>query len=117
MHELSLAQNLLRQLHDLAAQNGANRILKVKVEIGPLAGVVKDSFEFGFSCLAGESALTKDARLIITIPATDYLCLVCDHLLKDCRKQPSICPACQADTLLANGGREIILMQVEMDKI
>ena len=71
MHELSLAQGLLSQLHDLAARHQARRIIRIRVEIGPLSGIVVDSFKFGFSCLSAESPLTKDARLDITIPAND----------------------------------------------
>ncbi len=71
MHELSLAQGLLSQLHDLAARHQARRIIRLRVEIGPLSGIVVDSFEFGFNCLSAESPLTKNAKLDITIPAND----------------------------------------------
>ena len=40
MHEISLVQNLIQQLKELAAANKSSRIITVTMEIGPLAGVV-----------------------------------------------------------------------------
>lgn len=114
MHELSLAQGLLSQLHDLAAQNKANRIITVKVEIGPLSGIVVDSFQFGFSALAAESPLTRAAALEISVPEAVYKCLACGYLLKS-NESAAVCPACHGKALLPEGGGDIILLQVEMD--
>lgn len=115
MHELSLAQGLLSQLHELAAQNKANRIITVKVEIGPLAGIVVDSFQFGFSALAAESPLTRAATLEISTPAAVYKCLSCGYLIKSDNGPAAVCPTCQGEALLPEGGGDIILLQVEMD--
>jgi hydrogenase nickel insertion protein HypA len=115
MHELSLAQSLLRQLHDLAAKNGARRVSKVTVEIGPLAGIVQDSFEFGFTILAAESAVTKGAALIIKTPAPGYQCLDCGNLLEPGCSRPDSCPACQSKIIMPKGGHDIVLLQVEME--
>ncbi len=115
MHELSMAQDLLRQLHELAAQNGAYRILTVTVEVGPLSGIVPDSFDFGFTALAAESPLTSGAKLNIKIPMADYQCLSCGHLLAGCNKRPDNCPACKDGMMMASGGRDLILLNVEMD--
>ncbi len=115
MHELSLAQDLLRQLHELAAQNGAYRILTVTVEVGQLSGIVPDSFDFGFTALAAESPLTSSAKLKIKTPMTDYQCLSCGHLLAKCNKRPDNCPACTNGIMMPKGGMDLILLNVEMD--
>ena len=117
MHEFSLAQGLLRQLHDLAAENNAKRIITVKVEIGPQAGIVVDSFEFGFSVLAAESPLTQAATLKVSTPAAIYKCMTCGYIIKQDNKPTATCPACQGKTLLPEGGSDIILLQVEMDTV
>jgi hydrogenase nickel insertion protein HypA len=116
MHELSLAQNLLSQLHDLAAQNGADRVIKVTVEIGPLSGIVKDSFQFGFSSLAEDSAITRGAALEIKTQPAEYQCLDCNHLIQNSPDRPQHCPACRSEMIMPKGGSDIILLQVEMDK-
>ena len=116
MHELSLAQSLLNQLYDLAAQNGAKRVVKVTVEIGPLSGIVQDSFEFGFTSLAAESPITCGAALVIKTPAAEYQCLDCNYIMRSCLDRPLNCSACQSKMIIPKGGNDIILLQVEMDK-
>ncbi len=111
MHELSLAQALLHQLHDLASQNKASRIVTVTVEIGPHAGIVIDSFEFGFTILAAESPITQLAELKINTPDAIYQCLDCGQ--EDQSSQ--VCSACRGDMMMPMGGSDITLMQVEMD--
>ncbi len=90
MHELSLAQGLLTQLHDLAARHQARRIIRIRVEIGPLSGIVVDSFEFGFNCLSAESPLTKDAELNITIPANDSSDIILLQVEMDSEEDDSV---------------------------
>ena len=49
MHEASLVASLLRQVDELAAQNGGGRVDQVRIEVGPLAGVepllMREAFE------------------------------------------------------------------------
>ena len=48
MHEISLVQGLLAELALLAEKHESKSISKVRVEVGPLSGIVVDSFQFGF---------------------------------------------------------------------
>jgi len=66
MHELSLAQGLMTQLTDLAGVHKATHIMTVRVNIGTVAGIVVDSFVFGFNAIKTEQICTKDAALEIT---------------------------------------------------
>ncbi|GEM_PF-1136549 len=66
MHELSLAQGLLDQLDLLARSHGADRIVLVDVGIGREAGIVTDSFIFGFNAVKKTTQLTKDTILKVT---------------------------------------------------
>jgi hypothetical protein len=60
---MSLAQGLLDRVTALAAEHGAQRVLRVRVRIGPRAGIVTDSFRFGFDALKGASPVTGAAVL------------------------------------------------------
>lgn len=115
MHEISLVQNLLRQLNDLAAENQAGKILRVTLEIGPLSGVVIDSFRFGFDILAAEDERVKGARLIIETPAARYACTRCGQVVETAEGRPDGCPACGDPLLFPQGGDDLILRQVEME--
>lgn len=65
MHELSLAQGLLGQLTELVETHKASSVLTVRVNIGSMAGIVVDSFVFGFDAIKVEYDSTKFAELEI----------------------------------------------------
>lgn len=66
MHEFSLAQGLHGQLLDLAREHGVEKVLKAEVRIGSNAGVVEESFVFGFNVVAGQDPKTTGMELIIS---------------------------------------------------
>jgi hydrogenase nickel insertion protein HypA len=115
MHEISLVQGLLQQLEELAAENQAGKIISLTMEIGPLSGVVVDSFRFGFEILSAESELVKGARLIIDTPPARYLCTRCGHVVETAEGRPDGCPTCGDLLLIPEGGDDLILRQVEME--
>lgn len=114
MHEISLVQGLLQQLHDLAARHRTSRVLKVTMVIGPLSGVVVDSFTFGFDILSREDELVKDAELEIVVPEVVYRCSSCSAEKKTSGERPSQCGSCGDTLLIAEQGNDLILQQVEM---
>ena len=114
MHEMSLVQALLTQLTSLAAEHDKKKVITVTLNIGPLSGVVIDSFQFGFDILSAESSLTMGARLIITSPTVSYHCVRCGSI-QSAAMRPDHCPECSETLLFAEGGDAIILNQVEME--
>lgn len=66
MHELSLAQALLEQLDELVRAHHARRIVRVEVAIGRQAGIVTDSFVFGFDAIKKTLPSTREAVLGVT---------------------------------------------------
>ncbi len=115
MHEISLVQGMLHQLTELADSNGASKVIKITMEIGPLSGVVIDSFTFGFDILSAESDLTRNAELIINVPPVAYGCTKCSHSVQTTGERPDACPQCEELFLIPEGGDDIILQQVEME--
>jgi hydrogenase nickel insertion protein HypA len=114
MHEMSLVQALLTQLSDLAAEHHKTRVLTVTLEIGPLSGVVIDSFQFGFDVLSTENDLTRGAKLIVINPPATYQCVGCGHR-QTAAVRPQSCPQCAETLLIPEGGDSITLNQVEME--
>ncbi len=115
MHEMSLVSGMLQQLKELAAANNASKILKITLDIGPLSGVVIDSFQFGYDILSKEDELTKDAELIIHTSPVIYRCSQCAHPTESQDKAPEGCPECGELFLIPEGGDDLILQQVEME--
>ncbi len=66
MHEFSLAQGLHGQLLDLVREHGVEKVLKAEVRIGENAGIVEESFVFGFNVLAGQDPKTTGMELVIS---------------------------------------------------
>jgi hydrogenase nickel incorporation protein HypA/HybF len=80
MHELSLAHELLKKLCSLAKQHNTDRILEVNVAIGPLSGIVADSFRFGFEAMAQANSVTRGAVLVIDSPLPSYIAVISSSL-------------------------------------
>jgi len=114
MHEMSLVQNLIAQLAELAARHDKRRVISVTVDIGPLSGVVIDSFQFAFDVLAAENELTAGARLIIINPPASYRCVGCGDE-QSALFRPDHCPKCKETLLIPEGGDAITLNQVELE--
>ena len=100
------------QLFQLADQHGATKITTVRVTIGRLSGIVADSFSFGFEALAGENNLTNEAVLEITQTEPAHRCIDCGFITDS---PVRICPECHSADLVAEGGDDLVLTQVEME--
>ncbi|MFP7756355.1 hydrogenase/urease maturation nickel metallochaperone HypA [Thermodesulfobacteriota bacterium B35] len=82
MHELSLAQGLLEQLDELARRHHADQILRVEVAIGREAGIVTDSFVFGFNAI--KKTLPSTRTTILAVTATGGRDLVLGRVEMEC---------------------------------
>jgi hydrogenase nickel incorporation protein HypA/HybF len=76
MHEFSLAQGLHTQLLDLVRGHRADKILKAEVAVGDTAGIVLESFVFGFNVLADQDVATKGMDLVIVSDSGQDLVLL-----------------------------------------
>lgn len=114
MHEMSLVQNLIAQLTTLAAAHERKRVVSVTVDIGPLSGVVIDSFRFAFEVLAAEHSLTSGATLLIGNPPASWRCVGCGNA-REATERPEHCPSCGETLLIPEGGDAITLNQVELE--
>lgn len=60
MHELSIVMNILEIVEESAAKNGAVTVSEIEMDIGELAGIEFDAFDFAVEN-APKSDLLKDA--------------------------------------------------------
>jgi len=129
MHEVSLVQGLMEQVRQIAAENHAGAVTRIKVLIGPFSGVVLDSFSFAFEALSREDGLFRQSRLEIDAPGPVFRCRSCGTRVEDeetagsdqeFRRQGLFamrkCPSCGKEELVPDGGDEILLVQVEMEQ-
>ena len=112
MHELSLCQNIIDQLQDLARQHHAASVSRVEVQVGVLSGVEPQLLEVAFrSAQAG--TIAEHATLVTEVVTPRVACLACGQesaaSASDLR-----CAACgSVQTRLVSGG-ELILAHVAL---
>ena len=112
MHELSLCQNIIDQLQDLAQQHGAVAVARVEVQVGVLSGVEAQLLEQAFPFAAADT-IAADARLVTEVVQPRVACAACGQesaaSASDLR-----CPACGSEQTRLVRGRELILARVEL---
>lgn len=114
MHERSLMQSLLKQVHALAAEHPGSRVLSIRVRIGEFSGVEPDLLESSYLGLAEHTPL-QDAKLMIEKVSLNATCRKCGHdfLVKHFHFQ---CPVCSGVELDVCGGEELLLESVVMEE-
>lgn len=71
MHEFSLIQGLMRQLQNLAAAQGAERVTAVKVKLGALTHCSPEHFLENFH-QAAQGTFAEDARVEVEVSTDEY---------------------------------------------
>ena len=103
MHELSICQNLLEQVEQIAARNHARCATRIVLSIGPLSGVVDPLLRQAFDLLRPGS-VAEHADLDIQACPVVVLCTDCDKESEVPTNQ-LVCPHCQRwQTTQVSGG-------------
>ena len=110
MHEAAISEALLEKLASLAGRNGWSRILRVKVQLGLLSGVVPEALEFAFEALSQGTPAEGAVLQMETEPAR-FSCESCGDLKLG--RLDFICPNCGGMLKLLQAGRGILLCEVQ----
>jgi len=112
MHELSICQNLLSQVVEIALNNGAKVVERIVIEVGPLSGVeptlLARAFEF-----ARSGSCAAHAELAIETTQVTISCMVCGE---QSRTIPNrlLCGVCGGYRSRIVAGDELRLRRVEL---
>lgn len=113
MHELSLCQNLLDQVTDIAKQHRAEKVVQIIVRIGPLSGVEPKLLESAFD-IASVGTVAEQADLLMESQPIKVFCNVC-ATESEASVNDLTCRQCgDYDTRLISGD-ELILARVELE--
>lgn len=113
MHELSLCDDLLSQVVTIAAQNNAQSVASITVQIGALSGVEPILLETAFS-LIKEGSIAEQAQLIIQSSAVTIFCKKCGEK-SEVATNHLLCHACHSHETDVIKGNELILASVELN--
>jgi hydrogenase nickel incorporation protein HypA/HybF len=113
MHELSLTRSLVEIAEEHARRGQATAILSITMEIGSLSGVVPEAVEFAFD-ICTKGTLAESAKLIIRHIPGRGRCLECGaETVMDFNT--FACPDCGGFALETLQGKEIRLIELEVD--
>ena len=112
MHELSLCQDLIGQVTELARNNRAQAVSCVTIQIGQLAGVEPLLLESAFT-IARAGTVADNAEMITELVSPCVICNACGRE-SDVSSTNLRCPACGTDDTRLVRGDELILARVEL---
>ena len=113
MHEVAIMTEALRMAEDSAKAAGARRILKLRLRIGALSGVVPDALRFAFDVVCA-GTLAAGATLEIEPVAAACWCPTCQAEYA-CGDFFSECPRCHNLSGDLRRGREMDIADVELE--
>lgn len=108
MHELGIVINVLEQVDAVAAENKAEKVLKVTMEVGEVSTIVPELFIDAFNWAKKRTAYLKEAELEMIIIEGRTYCRNCGETYKTTEFGKK-CPHCGSfDTYLLTGDQVVI---------
>ncbi|MBK8980330.1 MAG: hydrogenase maturation nickel metallochaperone HypA [Planctomycetes bacterium] len=113
MHELSIALQILRSAEDAALRAGTPRVLAVHLQLGRLAGVVRESLDFAWD-VATEGTPLAGAALHIEDVEARGRCAQCGREVELPDWRSLRCPECATLVVELTAGRELAIRAIEV---
>ena len=112
MHELSICQALIDQVESVARENGAIRVERILLQVGPLAGVEPALLQHAFP-LAAAGTLAEHAELAIEPAPVRVSCNDCGAE-SDATPNRLLCAACGGFRTRLLSGDDLLLARLEL---
>lgn len=115
MHELSLAEEVIRLAGSEAISRNAISVSEITLEVGNLSGIDADAFESALAILSENSIIDKSGIKIIRKKGTG-ICHSCG-IEFEMERRIDECPGCHSLPDEIRGGNEfrVVSMVVELD--
>jgi hydrogenase nickel incorporation protein HypA/HybF len=113
MHELSVCLSLLSQLQGIAAEQHAQRIIRIELGVGPLSGVEPGLLRNAWP-IASAGTIAVDADLVIEETDVVVRCRSCEGETS-ARPNRLVCGHCGDFKTTLVSGDEMILQRVEFE--
>jgi len=110
MHEVALAEGMMRIVADAAARCEAARVSTVWVELGALAHVEPQALRFCFDAVARGTVAEGAALEILTTPGVAW-CMPCGTQVALARLGDA-CPECGSHQLQVLAGEEMRVKEI-----
>ena len=111
MHELAIAESLLRIVQDESEKHGLLRVNQVRLRIGQLSTVVPRALSFSFEVIS-QGTLAEGAHLDMEmVPLTGH-CQDCDADF-EIDNYLFLCPQCGGTLVMIVSGKELEIVDIE----
>ena len=115
MHEMSICQGLMDQVERIAVEQGASRVDRIVLSIGPLSGIepvlLRRAYEA--ACL---QTVAENADLEIETGGIEVECRSCSAI-GEAEVNRLLCPACGDWKVNLDKGDELLLLRLEVSGI
>jgi len=102
MHEMAIAEQILRTALPLVREHGAEKILEIRISIGVLSGVVPSYLEHALTELSRGTA-AQGARLVASYVPPQIRCDACGAHSEG-KRGLYVCPVCGSEKIHITGG-------------
>jgi len=113
MHEMALAEDVLRIVEDAARREGLRRVRAVWLEIGQLASVEPEAMRFCFDAVTRDSVAAGARLEIVATPGAAW-CAACSASVV-LAALGDACPCCGGYRLRVTGGTEMRVKEMEVE--
>jgi hydrogenase nickel incorporation protein HypA/HybF len=112
MHEMALAESVIRIVEETARKSAAAAVRAVRLEIGRLSHVEPDALRFAFDVVK-RNGIAHGARLEIDATAGTAWCMKCCDTVALGRLGDA-CPRCGSYQLQVSAGDEMRVKDIEI---
>lgn len=113
MHELSLAQSVVEMVDGLSKKEGFKKVHRIRLGVGAMSGVMKESLEFCFSLLV-QGTILEGATLEMTDIPLKIHCRACGA---ECQVIPDDirCTDCGSGSVEVKEGRDFKVIDLDVE--
>lgn len=113
MHEMSICEGILQVIEDQAVRQKFTEVKRVRLEIGPLAGVERDALFFSYDVVSRGSIAEGSKLEVIELPVKGW-CMPCGKPV-DVQQRYDACPDCGSYQVEITGGDELRIKDMEVN--
>ncbi len=112
MHELSIAENIMKIVND-SYKGGKENIKTISVNVGELTGIEPDCLIYLFNLIKNDFGLIN-TELKVNLTRFKMICVDCGSIIENYKLDiKEKCPSCGSDKLTITGGDELVLLSIE----
>lgn len=111
MHEMSVCEGLREIIEAQALEHSAERVTRVRLEIGRFACIEKEALFFAFNSVMRNTVAEGAELVVLDLPGRVFCYDCMDEQTIENRLDP--CPACGGGNLMPQGGNEMRLKDLE----